>query len=91
MDERTLEWFDILGRALLFAAGAVLILSVIGAIAIGSSSTSIPGLDEIQQENRGTLALFAVGGGITSAGVLAGLGAILRLLVADRQSAGPAA
>ena len=85
MDEQTLEWFDILGRTLMFAAAAVLVLSVIGAIVVGSSSTELPLVSEIQEENRGTLALAALGGGITSAGVLAGLGAILRMMVADRR------
>lgn len=86
MTERTLEWLEILGRALIAAAGLVLVLAVIAAIAIASSESSIPGLDELQRQNRGVLAVVALGSGITSAGVLAGLGAILRLQLAERRS-----
>jgi hypothetical protein len=85
VDERTLEWFDILGRALMWASVAVLVFSVIGAITIGSSESSLPLVEDVQRENRGTIALAAIGGGVASAGVLAGLGAIIRLLVADRR------
>ena len=87
MDENTLEWLDILGKGLMFLAATILVFSVIGAIGIGSSSSTLPLVGELQQENRGTLALFTLGAGITAAGVLAGLGAIVRLLVA-RQRAG---
>ena len=88
MDERTLEWLDVLARALMWAALAVLVLSVIGAVAVATSETSLPGLDVLQRENRGLLAVGALGGGIAAAGVLAGLGAILRLLLADRRDRG---
>lgn len=84
MDRRTLEWFDLLARALVWSAGIVLILTVIGAIAIGSSSSSLPVVGDLQRENRGVLTVAALGGGIAAAGVLAGLGAILRLMLADR-------
>lgn len=85
MDENTLEWLDILGRGLMFAAAAVLVLSIIGALGISSSSSSLPLIGELQQENRGTIAVGALGAGLTAAGVLAGLGAIIRLLVAERR------
>jgi hypothetical protein len=85
VDENTLEWMDILGRGLMFGAAAVLVLSVIGAIGIGSSSSSLPLIGELQQENRGTIAIFALGAGLTATGLLAGLGAVIRLLVADRR------
>jgi hypothetical protein len=88
VDERTLDWLDILGRALMWAAVIVLAFSVLGAITIGSSQSSLPLIEDVQRENRGTIALFALGGGIASAGVLAGLGAITRLLVADRRDRG---
>jgi len=87
VDENTLEWLDILGKGLMFGAAAVLVFSLIGAIGIGTSSSNLPLIGELQQQNRGTLALFAIGAGVTAAGVLAGLGAIVRLLVA-RQRAG---
>jgi hypothetical protein len=83
MDVGTLDWFETLARVLLWAAVAVLALAVVGAIAIASSESSIPGLDELTRENRGVVAVFALGAGLTSAGVLAGLGALLRLKVAE--------
>lgn len=87
MDERTLDWLDTLGAALLWGAVAVLGLALIAAIAIAGSESSIPGFDELQRENRGVLAVAAIGGGLTSAGVLAGLGALVRLRVAERREA----
>jgi hypothetical protein len=87
VDENTLEWFDILGKALMFAAAAMLVLGVIGAVAVATSSSDIELVGQFQQQNRGTFAAGVLGAGIAAAGVLAGLGAILRLLVA-RQRAG---
>lgn len=87
MDERTLGLMDMLGRALLWGAVAVIGLAVIAAVAIASSESTIPGLDEIQRENRGVVSVLALGSGITGAGLLAGLGAIVRLLVAARSGA----
>ena len=87
MDERTLGLLDSLGRALLWGAVAVVGLAVISAIAIAGSQSAIPGLDEIQRENRGVFAVIALGSGITGAGLLAGLGAVVRLLVAGRRDA----
>ncbi len=83
MDENALEWLDILGRGLMILAAAVLVLSVIGAVAIGTSSSEIDLIGQFQQQNRGTEAAVVLGAGATSAGVLAGLGAIVRLLVAQ--------
>lgn len=85
MDERTLEWLDILARALIWGAASVLALSVIAALVVATSESSLPGLDVLQRENRGLVAVAALGGGITAAGVLAGLGAILRLLLEERR------
>lgn len=85
VDERTLEWLDILARGLFWAAGLTLALSVIGTIAIATSQNNLPVIEDIQRQSRGVLAIGALGGGITAAGVLAGLGAIIRLLVAERR------
>jgi ABC-type Na+ efflux pump permease subunit len=87
VDERTLGLLDTLGRALLWGAVAVVGLAVISAVAIAGSETTIPGLDEIQRENRGVVSVIALGAGITGAGLLAGLGAIVRLLVEGRRDA----
>ncbi len=83
MDVRTLDLFDTLGRALLWGAVAVLGLAIIAAIAIAGSESTIPGLDELQRQNRGVVALAAFALGIAGAGALAGLGALLRLKVAE--------
>jgi hypothetical protein len=84
----TLEWLDILGRALFWAALAVLLLTVVGAVAIASSSSNLPVVGELQQQNRGTIAVGALVIGITSAGVLSALGALVRLNVAARRDRG---
>ncbi len=85
MSEQTLELYDTLGRALLWGAIAVLGLALIGAIAIATTESSIPGLDELTRENRGIVAVGAFAGGIAAAGGLAGIGALLRLRVAEHR------
>ena len=85
MDDRTIDAFDLLARVLMAAAVAVLVLGILGAVLIAGSESSVPGLDEVQRENRGALSVGALAGGIVASGVLAGLGAILRLLVAERR------
>lgn len=88
MDRRTVEWFLILARALLWAAAVVLVLSVIGAIQIAFSESAVPFFEEAERQSRGIAAVGAIGGGIAAAGVLAGLGAILWLLL-DARDQGP--
>ena len=92
MNRATLEWYELLGRCLIWVAGIVLLLSAIGAIVIGGSSTTIPILSRTSSSRvSGIAAIAALGGGLTSAGLLAGVGAILRLLVAERlDKLGPA-
>ena len=85
MDERTIDSLDLLARALMAAAVVVIVLGLLGAILIAGSESSVPGVDEIQRENRGAFAVGALAAGIVSAGVLAGLGAILRVLLAERR------
>lgn len=84
MDRRTLEWFELLAKALVWTAGVVLVLSVAGGIGVATSDNALPFFEEIERESRGvaTVALFA--GGLAASGVLAGLGAILRMLVSER-------
>lgn len=73
----------------LFALGAaVLILSLAAAIQVGTSESSVPGFDEITQQNRGTAALAVLGGGVLGAGILLGIAGILTVLV---EGAPPAA
>jgi hypothetical protein len=85
VDERTLALFEALARALMWAAVAVIGLAVVAALAIAGSESTLPGLDELQRQNRGVVAVIAFGSGLAAGGVLAGLGAIIRLLVADRR------
>lgn len=85
MDENTLEWLDLLGKGLFWAAVAVLVLSVVGAVAIGTSSSDLPVVGEIQQQNRGTFAVGALIVGFSFSGLLAGMGALVRLNVAARR------
>ena len=66
-------------------AAAVLVLSVAGAIQIGTTDSDIPIFGDIQQQNRGIAALAALGGGIVGAGVLAGLAGILTALLDSQE------
>ena len=92
MQPRTLEWLEILARALFWAAAAVLVLSFVAAVGIVGSDSALPGFEDVQREGRTIAAIAALGGGIAAAGVLSGLGGILSLLVADRiERLGPAA
>ena len=84
MDARTLDWLDTLGRGLMWAAVAVLGLSVIGAVAILTTDSVVGLFEDVQRQGRAILAVGAFGGGLTASGVLAGLGAIIRLKVAER-------
>ncbi len=84
MDRSTLEWYEMLARGLIGLAGIVLLLAVVGAVVIAGSSDSLgvlPG--NVERQGRGVAALASLGGGLTAAGILAALGAILRLHVAD--------
>lgn len=85
MDARTLDWLDILGRGLLWGSVAVIGLSVIGAIAILTTDSVIGLFEDVQRQGRAILAVGAFAGGLTASGVLAGLGAIIRLEVADHR------
>ena len=84
MSRPALEWFELLAKGLIWAAGIVLALSVIGAIAVVGSNSSLPLSEDVQREGRGFVAIGALAGGVAAAGILSGLGAILRLMVADR-------
>jgi ABC-type Fe3+ transport system permease subunit len=88
VSESALEWLDILGKALMWAAVLVLVLAIVGAFAIGTSSNQLPVVGTLPKQDTGTLAVASLGAGITGAGILAGLGAIIRLLVAQRREPG---
>jgi hypothetical protein len=81
MTEQRREQLRLLVRVLFAAAAAMIVISVIVSIQIGTSDSEIPIFGEIQQQNRGIIALGALGGGVVGAGVLAGLAGILLLLL----------
>ncbi len=84
MERPTLAWFELLSKTLIWAAGIVLTLSLIIAITITTSDNTLPFFEDLQRESRGIAAIGIFTGGLASAGVLSGLGAILRMLVSDR-------
>lgn len=91
MSRSTLEWYEMLARGLVWAAGIVLLLSLVGAVVIAGSDNALPVLEDVERQGRGVAALASLGGGITAAGLLGGVGAVLRLLVTDRlEKLGPA-
>jgi hypothetical protein len=81
MSEQRREQLRLLVRVLFSAAVAVIALSVIVAIQIGTSDSDIPIFGDIQQQNRGVIALGTFGGGVVGAGILAGLAGILLVLL----------
>jgi hypothetical protein len=85
VDERTLSLLEMLGRLLLWAAVAVLALALIGTFAILSSDNAVFLDTNIQRQGRGILAIATFGAGLVGAGVLAGLGALLRLKVVEHR------
>jgi hypothetical protein len=90
VDERTLEWLQLLARALIWGAVLVLALSVIGAIQIATSESGTGIFTDFEQQSRGIAAVGALGAGVSAAGILAGLGAILLVLLAGREPDGTA-
>ena len=89
MSRSTLEWFELLGKGLIWAAGIVLVLALIGTLLIAGSDNTLPLLEDAERQGRGIAALASLGGGLTAAGVLGGLGALVRLQVAGHLSALP--
>ena len=77
----------LLSRALIWASLVVLALAVIGAIQSLSSDNDVPFFAGAQEENRTAFAFASLIGGLASAGILAGLGAILQILL-DRDRDG---
>ena len=67
----------------------MLLLSVIGAIQIAATQTELGIAPEFEKQSRGIVAVGALGAGISAAGILVGLGAILRVLLAAREEAAP--
>lgn len=91
MSRSTLEWYEQIARGLIWAAGVVLALAVLGAILIAGSDEALPLFEDVERQGRGVAALASLAWGVTAAGILLGLGAILRLMVSDRlERLGPA-
>ncbi|CAN5580038.1 hypothetical protein BH10ACT11_BH10ACT11_08030 [soil metagenome] len=74
----------VLARGLFVFAAIVLLLSLAAGVSIAGSESSVPGVDEIQRENRGAIAFATIAFGLVSAGVLSGLAGIMRLLLAQQ-------
>jgi len=87
VDQRTLNWLDLLGRALLWGAVAVLGLAFIASVAIVTSDSIGLFQDNVERQGRGIVAIGAFSSGLAAAGVMAGLGALVRLKVAERRDA----
>jgi len=81
MDRSTAEWFEFLSRSLLWGGLVVLLLAIVGTIQIATSDSALPFFEQVQRESRGLAAIGTLTVGVTAAGILAGLGAILRLLL----------
>lgn len=69
------------------AAVAVLVLAVIGAIQGLTSDSDVLFFESAQEENRTAFAFLTLIGGIAAAGVLAGVAAILQVML-DRNRDG---
>jgi len=74
---------DALSTWLFMAAGAVLVCTLIGAILVMTTTIDTLGILTPQTENRSRFAIAAIvfGSGIAGAGIVAGLGGILKALV----------
>lgn len=88
MSERERDWMRVLAKGLFVAAAIVLLLSLVAGVSIAGSESTVPGVDEIQRENRGSIAFATIAFGIVSSAVLCGLGGIMRLLMAQLPPAG---
>ena len=84
MDEGTLDRLDALARALLVLSVLVLAMGLLGAFAI-SVTREVPLFEDFQRQGRVLATLGTFVASVVGSGVLAGLGGILRLLVAERR------
>ena len=57
MNRTTLEGYEQLGRALVWAAGVVLVLGIVGAIIIAGSDDALPLFEDVERQGRGVAAL----------------------------------
>ncbi len=89
VSQQTETLLRLLARGLFYAGIVVLLLSIIGATEIFTSKASLVGLPELEAEGRTAAGLFALGAGVTGAGILSGLGGILVALL-DRRDRGDA-
>ena len=58
-----------------------LILSIIGAVSIATGDQTLLGLEQLEAQGRAAFAIASLAGGIAGAGILAGLGGILTVLL----------
>src|SRR5262249_49931899 len=81
VSQQTETLLRLLARGLFYAGVVVLLVSVIGATEIFTSKESVIGAPELEAEGRTAAGLFALGAGVTGAGILAGLGGIIVALL----------
>jgi hypothetical protein len=84
VDRQTVALLQLLARGLFYAAALVLLLSLIAGIQALTSDAQLGVVPELESEGRTAAAVFAVGAGITGAGILAGLGGLILLLLSER-------
>ncbi len=68
MKPAALDRFEWLGRSPAWAAVAVLLLSVVGAIAVATSNTTLPFAEDIQRQGRALIAIATLAGGLPARG-----------------------
>lgn len=83
MTDAALNRYELLGGVLIWAAIVTLGMFVLAAMLIMTSEDLMPylGMDVLQRQGRAIVGLLTLGGGVAAAGVLAGLGGLIRLLV----------
>ena len=78
---------DALSTWLFMACGVVILCTLVGALLVLTTSIDTLGLVSPQTENKGRFALAVIvfGAGLAGAGIVAGLGGILKALVRKRE------
>jgi hypothetical protein len=82
MDRVLMQRLDSLASVLFFMAVVVLLLALIGAIAVAASRETLGGFEELERQGRGLATVAVLVFGVSGSGLLAGVGGILKALVA---------
>jgi hypothetical protein len=78
---------DALGTWLFMASGVVVVLALIGAVLILSTTVDTLGFvsPQVESKSRIAVAVVVLGSGVAGAGIVAGLGGILKALIRRRE------